>query len=463
MKTFINANDVLFDDLWRRASHRRVVYHDRVLPPGSTPPRSSISIEVNASGRAKLLLSRPVTYTGSHGTVGRWLRAGCAEFPNRSALRAFLRTDIAEAFAGAAVDRSPAPSLAPASVPASATATAIDANPGSGMLTDLDEAAELLGDDEAGLFVDPRSLVAELEKEILSQRDALDVIAGVASRHLARTAPRRPASIFLAGPTGVGKTSTAEQLADAIGTVSLAARRYGFLRLDMSEYQEPHRVSQLLGAPPGYVGHGDGSELTDALGTDPCKVVLFDEIEKAHPRMLQALMNMMDAGRLSASVRNGDRTIDCRRAILLFTTNIDASGIIEDLARRDAFADRAVISQVCRTRLRARGVAPEIVGRIRSFAVFRPLDRRARLEVAALSIRRVGAEYGLTVVDVEPSVVAAVVQTSGDPASGARDEEYAIDDLLGAAFAAAAMAGGGENGRRVSVTGPPYSCAFRMV
>ena len=109
--------------------------------------------------------------------------------------------------------------------------------------------------------------------------------------------------MFAVGPSGVGKTRAAEALAQALNGLLEAGAGYQFLRLDMAEYQESHRVSQLLGAPQGYVGHGEGSQLLDTLAANPRTIVLFDEIEKAHPSILRVLMNAMDAGRLSSSSR----------------------------------------------------------------------------------------------------------------------------------------------------------------
>ncbi|MDQ3181832.1 MAG: AAA family ATPase [Acidobacteriota bacterium] len=152
------------------------------------------------------------------------------------------------------------------------------------------------------------------------------------SRHLARSNPRRPTTVFAVGPTGVGKTQTAETLARSLSRLMPNRQNFHFLRLDMSEYQERHRVSQLLGAPQGYIGYGEGAQLLDALAMYPRCVVLFDEIEKAHPDILRTLMNAMDAGRISSPHQNnGNRQIDCRKAIFCFTSNLESSGILQEL------------------------------------------------------------------------------------------------------------------------------------
>jgi ATP-dependent Clp protease ATP-binding subunit ClpC len=232
---------------------------------------------------------------------------------------------------------------------------------------------------------------------------------------------------------------------------------YGFLRLDMAEYQEKHRVSQLLGAPQGYVGYGDSAQLTEALSSRPRMFVLFDEIEKAHPDVIRALMNAMDAGRLSSSQsQNGSHEIDCRYAIFYFTSNLAAGAIIQEVTTRRASEYFDDIDAVCQRQLQRAGMAQELVGRISTFLMFGLLSGRARAEIAALAVLRVGDEYGLSVSRVEPSVISTVLQEAGDGSLGARPDEYLIDELLGAAFARA-RSDGLEDG--VVVTGPPFRCA----
>ena len=191
------------------------------------------------------------------------------------------------------------------------------------------------------LYLDEEVLFQQLHKRILGQDDALKGLAAVMVRHLARQRPARPAVIFAVGPSGVGKTRTAEVMAQVLREFDDENNGYQFLRLDMTEYQEAHRVSQLIGAPQGYIGHGDGSQLADSLRANPRTIVLFDEIEKAHSAILRVLMNAMDAGRLSTAARSADgREIDCRHAVFMFTSNMDAKSILDELQSRSAFGNR---------------------------------------------------------------------------------------------------------------------------
>jgi ATP-dependent Clp protease ATP-binding subunit ClpA len=257
------------------------------------------------------------------------------------------------------------------------------------------------------------------------------------------------------GPTGVGKTAAAEHLPVALHGRLPDGAAFGFLRLDMSEYQESHRISQLLGAPQGYLGYGEGAQLVDRLRANPQMIVLFDEIEKAHPNILRALMNAMDAGRLSTASANGTgREVDCRRAVFIFTSNLDATGILQEIETRNVFGNRAAVDAICRRRLRATGVAPELVGRIGCFLVFRSLDREARAEVVTLAIRRVAEEYGVHVIRIDSTVVADIVRSCASEGFGARPDEYLVDELLGLCLADAAATGE----PMAVIAGPPYQC-----
>lgn len=167
-------------------------------------------------------------------------------------------------------------------------------------------------------------------------------------------------------------------------------------------------------------------------------------------------MNAMDAGRLSSAVRSqGAREIDCRQSVFMFTSNVDADSILDELNVRNAFGNRAVEDEVCRRRLHAAGIQPEIVGRIGRFLVYRPLSPGTRAEILALAIVEVGEEYGLNVIHVDPSVIVELMQKVSSETFGVRPERFMIDDALGAAFVRAASQG---ISKTVEVKGPPYEC-----
>jgi ATP-dependent Clp protease ATP-binding subunit ClpA len=194
----------------------------------------------------------------------------------------------------------------------------------------------------------------------------------------------------------------------------------------------------------------------DALRANARTIVLFEKIEKAHPSILRVLMNAMDAGRLSTASRSSTgHEVDCRHAVFMFTSNVDAKSILDELESRSAFGNRAVENEVCRRRLHAGGIAPEVVGRIGRFLVFRPFSPQIRAEIVTLAIAEVADEYGLRVAYVEPGVVVDLMQKARSQKFGVRPELFLIDDVLGGAFARVAAQG---INTPVTVGGPPYEC-----
>lgn len=328
---------------------------------------------------------------------------------------------------------------------------------GVSRLTDMHAVQEGLRDLRRVLYLDEDELFNRLQAKIRGQDDALRSLATATARHCARLQPARPSVIFSIGPSGVGKTQTAHVLAEILAEGDEGNGGYQFLRLDMTEYQEAYRVSQLLGAPQGYVGHGEGSQLLDALQASEGKlIILFDEIEKAHPHILRVLMNAMDAGRLSsASATTGDREIDCRQAIFMFTSNLDAKAILDELESRAAFGDYAVQDDICRRRLHTTGIAPKIVGRIGRFLVYRPLSIETRAEILALAVADVAQEYGVEVAFIDPSVIIHLMEKTRSQSFGVRPERFLIDNALGGIFAKTASQG--QHGS-IQVVGPPFQC-----
>lgn len=444
MRQFLTNDEAAFHDLEQRAKRACVRFRDQEMPPECNPTRADIGFEVSENPpAARLFVERGIRYSGSICTIRDWLQGGVMQFSDFAALREWLLGPLSQAFkvqsaaGGTTIEQSSAPG----------TATE---------LTDMTAVHEGIRDIHRPLYLDETVLFERLRRGILGQDDALRGLAAVMVRHLARRRPARPAVLFAVGPSGVGKTHTAEAMAHVLREFNDDNNGYQFLRLDMTEYQEAHRVSQLIGAPQGYIGHGEGSQLVDALRANPRTIVLFDEIEKAHPSILRVLMNAMDAGRLSSASRtSAGHEIDCRYAVFMFTSNLDAKAILDELESRSAFGNRAIEDEVCRRRLHAGGIAPEIVGRIGRFLVFRPLSPETRAEIVALAIADVAEEYGLKVAYVEPGVVVDLMQRVHSQSFGARPERFLIDDLLGGAFARAAEQ---DVTTPITVAGPPYEC-----
>jgi len=444
MRQFLTNNEAAFRELEQRAEHACVRFRNQELPPGCEPPAADVGFEIDTGpGTARLLVSRGIRYTGDCAAIYDWLGEGVKEFASFAGLRAWIQGPLAQAFNARRISAGNAPANNP--VPDTA-----------GQLTDLAAVHQGIREINRCMYLDEENLFERLRRRVLGQDDALKTLAGVVVRHCARRQPTRPAVVFAVGPSGVGKTRTAEMASEVLRELDDQDCGYQFLRLDMTEYQEPHRVSQLIGAPQGYIGHGEGSQLLDVLRANPNTIVLFDEIEKAHPAILRVLMNAMDAGRLSTASRSqGGHEIDCRRAIFIFTTNVDAKEILDELETRSGFGNRTVEDEVCRRRLHASGIAPEIVGRIGRFLVYRPLSPETRAEIVALAVAEVGREYGINVAYVEPGVIVDLMQKVRSESFGVRPERFLIDDALGSAFAKAAQEGVSDT---VKVTGPPYEC-----
>jgi hypothetical protein len=426
MRRFIDGGQSAWEDLASRARRACVVFRDCQLPPGCLPETARIGFEVGPSGIAILYVDKGVRYQGDSDEVRAWLAAGERRFTGFDQLRDWILNDLGSLY-GQAADES-------------------RQHRQPDELTDLN-AVTATTDTHAGVILGEDDLLREMKRRVYGQDDVLKVVARRISRHVGRIHPRKPATLFALGPTGVGKTRTAEALAESLGTL-LAGRWASFLRLNMNEYQERHRVSQLLGAPPSYIGYGEPTHLIDRLVAQPESIVLFDEIEKAHPDILVSLMSAMDVGELSspAPVANG-RTVDCRRAVFFFTSNIDAT---EALADVDTAAHPGESTDaICRRHLVAKGVKPELVGRIGAFLAFGPLSARARAEIATAAVARAATEYGLTVTNVDPEIISGIVGRPFD-GMGARPDEYYIDDLLGPAFARYAATDGE---REISIVG----------
>ena len=206
---------------------------------------------------------------------------------------------------------------------------------------------------------------ATLTQQIIGQEEAVEVVSDAIRRSRAGIAdPNRPIGSFIfLGPTGVGKTETVRVLADF-----LFNSRQAVIRIDMSEYVEKHQVARLIGSPPGYVGYKDGGQLTEAVRRKPYSVVLFDEMEKAHPEVFHLLLPVLDEGRLTDSQ---GRTVDFKNTVIIMTSNIGAA-LAEDsqkkLTTKEAFTKQAQIREELSQYFR-----PEFLNRIDEVVLFNKL------------------------------------------------------------------------------------------
>lgn len=231
-------------------------------------------------------------------------------------------------------------------------------------------------------------LEAVLAKSVAGQAEAIQVIAEAVRRSRAELQdPRKPIGSFIfLGTTGVGKTELAKALAQFLFNDEQA-----MIRIDMSEYQEKHAVSRLIGAPPGYIGYDEGGQLTEAVRTKPYSVILLDEIEKAHPDVFNILLQVLDDGRLTD---NKGRTANFRNTIIIMTSNIGAhliqSGFagIEDLPSKESLEEtKTAVLQLLQSQMR-----PEFLNRIDEIIMFNPLSKGVIKDVVHIQVEKLKAD-----------------------------------------------------------------------
>ena len=253
----------------------------------------------------------------------------------------------------------------------------------------------------------------ELHKRVVGQDEGVTKVTEAIIRSKAGIKdPTKPIGSFLVlGPTGVGKTELAKALA-----ASLFDDENNMVRIDMSEYMEKYSVSRLIGAPPGYVGYEEGGQLTEAVRRKPYSVVLFDEIEKAHPDVFNVLLQVLDDGRITDSQ---GRTVDFKNTILIMTSNIGASYLLDGIDDKGNISEEAQAQVMNDLRNHFR---PEFLNRLDETILFKPLTKEniggiIKLIIADLNRRLSDKEL---TVELTPQAQSYIVDNAYDPVYGAR-------------------------------------------
>jgi ATP-dependent Clp protease ATP-binding subunit ClpB len=262
-----------------------------------------------------------------------------------------------------------------------------------------------------------------LRERVIGQDAALTIVANAIRRSRAGLSdPRRPIGSFIfLGPTGVGKTETARALAEFLFDDEQA-----LIRIDMSEYMEKHAVARLIGAPPGYVGYDEGGQLTEAVHRRPYSVILFDEIEKAHPDVFNILLQVMDDGRLTDAK---GRTVDFKNTVLIMTSNLGANLLVGDTLKTEHDFDmaRESVLRVLREHFR-----PEFLNRVDDIVIFRPLGAAQMSQILELRLNEVrklleDRQISLELTDPARQLILAA---GSDAAYGARPLKRALQRMV---------------------------------
>ena len=273
-----------------------------------------------------------------------------------------------------------------------------------------------------------RTMADVLRRRIIGQDKAVEtVVRAIQRSRLGLRDPKRPiGTFFFLGPTGVGKTYLAQCLAE-----EMFGSKEAIIRFDMSEYMEKHTVSLLVGAPPGYVAHEDGGKLTEAVRRKPYSIVLFDEIEKAHPDIFNVLLQVLDEGRLTD--RQG-HVVDFRNTVIVLTSNVGTRQLLEfgsGIGYERGAIDQKTANQTLIKALQKQ-FPPEFVNRIDSVITFEPLTRETIAQIVRIEIgnlqQRLKAQGHI--LSVREEAVQELVEKSYDPKNGARPVKRAVQNYL---------------------------------
>jgi ATP-dependent Clp protease ATP-binding subunit ClpB len=291
----------------------------------------------------------------------------------------------------------------------------------------------------------------ELGRRVVGQAEAVKAVSTAVRRSRAGLQdPNRPIGSFMfLGPTGVGKTELTKALAEY-----LFDDEHALIRVDMSEYMEKHSVARLIGAPPGYVGYDEGGALTEAVRRRPYQVVLFDEIEKAHPDVFNVLLQVLDDGRLTDGQ---GRTVDFRNTLIVMTSNLGAEYLVALAENEDTDAVRDQVMAEVRSHFR-----PEFLNRVDEIILFHRLKREHMARIVDIQMQRLTKlleDRKITLV-LEPAAREWLAQKGYDPAYGARPLKRVIQKELQDHLAEMILSGAIKDGEQVVVSAGPTGLTF---
>ncbi len=291
----------------------------------------------------------------------------------------------------------------------------------------------------------------QLGKRVIGQAEAVKAVSTAVRRARAGLQdPNRPIGSFMfLGPTGVGKTELTKALAEYLFDDETA-----LMRIDMSEYMEKHSVARLIGAPPGYVGYDEGGALTEAVRRRPYQVILFDEIEKAHPDVFNVLLQVLDDGRLTDGQGH---TVDFRNTLIVMTSNLGADFLVNQPEGQDTDAVKDQVMAVVRSAFR-----PEFLNRIDEIILFHRLKRSEMTKIVDIQMTRLAKllEDRKITIELEPSAREWLAEKGWDPAYGARPLKRVIQKSIQDPLAEMILAGSVKDGEKVVISAGKQGLTF---
>jgi ATP-dependent Clp protease ATP-binding subunit ClpB len=291
----------------------------------------------------------------------------------------------------------------------------------------------------------------QIGKRVVGQAEAVKAVSTAVRRARAGLQdPHRPIGSFMfLGPTGVGKTELTKALAEFLFDDEAA-----LIRIDMSEYMEKHSVARLIGAPPGYVGYEEGGALTEAVRRRPYQVILFDEIEKAHPDVFNVLLQVLDDGRLTDGQGH---TVDFRNTLIVMTSNLGAEVLVNQPEGQDTDAVRDQVMAIVRANFR-----PEFLNRVDEIILFHRLQKSEMTRIVDIQMRRLAKllEDRKIVITLDPAAREWLADKGWDPAYGARPLKRVIQKSVQDPLAELILAGRIKDGEKVKISAGKQGLAF---